>query len=144
MLASGSDDKTIIVWNGVTFKKLTRVSTPHEGNIFSVVWMPGSDDNLVASGAGDCRLALTDLETGHGLRNVLGHQGRVKRLTVSSDCPGLVWSGGEDGAVRQWDLREKWSADNTNVLVNLNCQVSKLSQLDFLPILKHDDFLYYG
>ena len=46
------------------------------------------------------------------LKNVVGHYGRVKRLTVAADSPGLVWSGGEDGVVRQWDMREKWSRDN--------------------------------
>ena len=43
-----------------------------------------------------------------------GHQGRVKRLATAGDTPGLVWSGAEDGLVRQWDLREKWSAENSN------------------------------
>ena len=47
------------------------------------------------------------------LKNVVGHYGRVKRLTVASDSPGLVWSGGEDEdvVVRQWDMRKKWSRD---------------------------------
>ena len=57
------------------------------------------------------------------VRQVAGHQGRVKRLATAGDTPGLVWSGAEDGLVRQWDLREKWSAENSNVLVNLTNQV---------------------
>ena len=61
--------------------------------------------------------------TGAVLKNVVGHYGRVKRLTVAADSPGLVWSGGEDGVVRQWDMREKWSRDSANVLINLTNQV---------------------
>ena len=122
-LASGSDDKTVIVWDGVKCKKLTRLETPHKGNIFSVVWLPGSDDTLLATGAGDCRVCVINTETGAVLKNVVGHYGRVKRLTVAADSPGLVWSGGEDGVVRQWDMREKWSRDSANVLINLTNQV---------------------
>ena len=122
-MASGSDDKTVIVWDGVKCKKLTRLETPHEGNIFSVVWLPGSDDTLLATGAGDCRVCVINTETGAVLKNVVGHYGRVKRLTVAADSPGLVWSGGEDGVVRQWDMREKWSRDSANVLINLTNQV---------------------
>jgi len=119
LLASGSDDKTVIVWDGTVGKRLARVETPHEGNIFSVVWVPGSDDQLVGTGAGDCRVCILSVETGATTRAVLGHSGRVKRLTTASDNPGVVWSGGEDGVVRQWDLRERWSPDSSNVLVNL-------------------------
>ena len=123
-MASGSDDKTVIVWDGVKCKKLTRLETPHEGNIFTVVWLPGSDDTLLATGAGDCRVCVINTETGAVLKNVVGHYGRVKRSTVAADSPGLVWSGGEDGVVRQWDMREKWSRDNANVLINLTNRVT--------------------
>ena len=127
MLASGSDDKTIIVWDGVTFRRVSRLPTPHEGNIFSVVWLPGSDDNLLATGAGDCRVCVLDLERGTALRHITGHQGRVKRLSCAGDNPGIVWSGGEDGLVKQWDIRERWSEENNNIIVNLNEQVLKMN-----------------
>ena len=39
----------------------------------------------------------------------MGHTGRVKRLAVAGDNPGLIWSGSEDGTVRKGDNREKWS-----------------------------------
>ena len=135
-----------MVWDGVRCRRVARLDTPHEGNIFSVVWLPGSEDGLLATGAGDCRVSeewthcagavfrfcsnllphqvcVLNLETGSVVRQVAGHQGRVKRLATAGDTPGLVWSGAEDGLVRQWDLREKWSAENSNVLVNLTNQV---------------------
>ena len=112
------------MWDGVRCKRLERLETPHEGNIFSVVWLPGSEDGQLVSGAGDCRVCLADLEAGAVTRNVIGHQGRVKRLAVAGDAPGVVWSGGEDGLVRQWDTRERWTADSSNVLINLTNQVT--------------------
>jgi len=118
-LASGSDDKTVIVWNGWKGEKVARIETPHEGNIFSVVWVPGTEDQLIGSGAGDCRVCILNVETGSVVSHVVAHQGRVKRLTTAPDSPGIVWSGGEDGIIRQWDLRERWSYDSSNVVVNL-------------------------
>jgi len=134
LLASGSDDKTVIVWDGVRCRRLIKLDTPHEGNIFSVVWVPGSDDGLLASGAGDCRICVLNTETRAVVKTVVGHQGRVKRLGVAEDSPGLVWSGGEDGVVRQWDIREKWSQDNANVLVNLTNTVGGSSEVKCISV----------
>lgn len=134
LLASGSDDRTIIVWDGVRCKRVERLETPHEGNIFSVVWLPGSEDGQLVSGAGDCRVCLADLEAGAVTRNVMGHQGRVKRLAVAGDAPGVVWSGGEDGLVRQWDTRERWTADSSNVLINLTNQAGRSAEVKCLAI----------
>ena len=63
-LCSGSDDKTVIVWDGLKGKALHRLETPHEGNIFSVVWLAaGEERGLLASGAGDCRICLLDINS---------------------------------------------------------------------------------
>ena len=134
LLASGSDDKTVIVWDGLVGKKLARVETPHEGNIFSVVWMPGGDDQLLGTGAGDCRVCILNVETGTTTRSIVGHSGRVKRLTTAPDNPGVVWSGGEDGVVRQWDLRERWSGDSANVLINLTQQAGRGAEVKCVTI----------
>ena len=120
------------MWDGVRCERVSRLETPHEGNIFSVVWVPGSEDGQLASGAGDCRVCLADVEAGAVTRSVMGHQGRVKRLAVAGDVPGVIWSGGEDGLVRQWDTREKWTADSANVLINLTNQVCLISRILFL------------
>jgi len=135
LLASGSDDKTVIVWDGLVGRKVARVETPHEGNIFSVVWLPeGESDHLVGTGAGDCRVCVLNVETGVVLRSVTGHSGRVKRLTTASDSPGVMWSGGEDGVVRQWDLRERWSQDSSNVLINLVQQAGRGAEVKCLSV----------
>lgn len=120
-----------MVWDGVRCVRVARLETPHEGNIFSVVWLPGTEDGLLASGAGDCRVCLVDLEARAVTRTVAGHQGRVKRLAVAGDAPAVVWSGGEDGLVRQWDTREKWTADSANVIVNLTNQVCVIAYYGF-------------
>ena len=136
-MCSGSDDKTVIVWDGLKGKALHRLETPHEGNIFSVVWLAaGEEKGLLASGAGDCRICLLDINSSKVVRTVMGHTGRVKRLAVAGDNPGLIWSGSEDGTVRQWDSREKWSEGNSaqNALINLNTQVGRGTEVKCISI----------
>ena len=126
----------MIIWDGMKGKALHRLETPHEGNIFSVVWLPGDDRGLLASGAGDCRICLLDANSSAVLRSVAGHTARVKRLAVAGDSPGLIWSGSEDGTVRQWDSREKWSESQgpENALVNLNTQVGRGTEVKCISI----------
>jgi len=133
-LLSGSDDKTLMVWDGLRCKQVGRVETPHQANIFSCVWVPGFEESLVASGAGDCMVCVASLETGLSVASVVGHQGRVKRLATAGDSPGIVWSGSEDGTVKQWDTREKWTPDNTNVLINLINQGGRGAEVKCLAV----------
>lgn len=133
-LLSGSDDKTLTVWDGLRCRKVGRVETPHEANIFSCVWVPGFEESLVASGAGDRKVCVANPETGALVKSVAGHQSRVKRLATAQDSPGIVWSGAEDGTVRQWDIREKWTQDNSNVLVNLVHQVGAGAEVKCITV----------
>ena len=109
LLASGSDDKAVMVWDGLAGRRMARIETPHEGNIFSVVWLPG-DRGLLTSDAGDCRVCLLDTATSSVTRSVAAHSSRVKRLATAGDSPGIFWSGSENGTVRQWDLQVQVAA----------------------------------
>ncbi|KAF5281774.1 hypothetical protein FQA39_LY17693 [Lamprigera yunnana] len=108
-LASGSDDTNVIIWDPFRHRLLKVVHTPHIGNIFSVKFL-GSDDSLIATGAGDCRVIVQSIE--QAVRHQTPHLdcgchvGRVKRLATSPDEPLLFWSASEDGLVIQYDIRE--------------------------------------
>jgi len=125
ILASGSDDQTVILWCGSTGSKLTQLSTEHEGNIFSVKFLPDSADRQLVTGAQDSRVCLVDVEKKMAIQSGSLHIGRVKRLAVSPDTSGVFWSAAEDGTVMQWDTREKWEPGDTNVLINLVKHVGK-------------------
>ena len=52
VLASGSDDLKIILWDPFEQKLLNSIETAHRGNIFSVKFLP-CNNSLVASCAAD-------------------------------------------------------------------------------------------
>lgn len=101
LLASGSDDTTVIIWDPFRHKCVQTVTTPHIGNIFSVKFL-GSNDSLLATCAGDCGVVVQScLETTRNgpLLDCSCHVGRVKRLATAPENPLLFWSAGEDGIV---------------------------------------------
>ena len=61
LLASGSDDLTVILWDALKGRKLVKIRTGHTGNIFSVKFMPDWNDNLIVSGAADYKIRVHDL-----------------------------------------------------------------------------------
>ncbi|TIA18761.1 WD40 repeat-like protein [Aureobasidium pullulans] len=68
LLASGSDDQHINIHtyqpddSNSQFKLATSIATGHQANIFSVKFMPHSNDRTVISAAGDHEVRIFDLE----------------------------------------------------------------------------------
>ncbi|KAH0273456.1 WD40 repeat-like protein, partial [Aureobasidium melanogenum] len=144
-LASGSDDQHVNIHSyqpddsNSQFKLATSIATGHRANIFSVKFMPHSNDRTVISAAGDSEVRIFDLEYSgatteasrasamalnagnvqDGVRRLSdgdtncrvyrSHGDRVKRI-VTESSPHLFLTCSEDGEVRQWDLRQPSSA----------------------------------
>ena len=127
LLASGSDDCKVMIWEPFSkAKSATQIPTDHEGNIFSVKFMPHTNNNLVASGAADKKVQIHDISQKKTITSFANHLNRVKRLDVAQDCPNLIWSASEDGTVMQTDIRAP--PLETNVLVNLNSILGKQAE----------------
>ncbi|KAL8926342.1 MAG: hypothetical protein Q9172_001793 [Xanthocarpia lactea] len=68
LLASGSDDQHLNIHayqpesSTAQFALNTTVSTGHSANIFSVKFMPHSDDRTIVTCAGDCEVRVFDIE----------------------------------------------------------------------------------
>ena len=99
ILASGSDDVRVVIWDPFRGRKLHSINTGHKGNIFSVKFMPKTNNNMVVSGAADYLIQLHDIEANKTVQSFKKHVYRVKRLEVTSSCPNLIWSASEDGTV---------------------------------------------
>ncbi|KAB0795042.1 hypothetical protein PPYR_04829 [Photinus pyralis] len=140
-LASGSDDTNVMIWDPFRHRLLKTVHTPHIGNIFSVKFV-GSDDSLIATGAGDCRVVVQSVE--QAVRHQTPHldcgchMGRVKRLATSPDEPLLFWSASEDGLVIQYDMREPHECASTKskVFVDLS-YTSEVKCIAVNPVRSH-------
>lgn len=143
ILASGSDDLHILLWNPFLKRKIASIDTGHQGNIFSVKFMPQTKDGLVASAAGDGRVKIHWVEHASAINTTPQtslqcncHVGRVKRLATAPDVPYLLWSGAEDGTVMQFDLRMPHACTNgpSNILINLLSHTGKQAEVKSIAI----------
>jgi len=105
LIASGSADKTVKLWN-ITGHKGPPVSTltHHTDKVQSVVWHP-LDGTILATGSYDKTTALVDARCSKGL---------FKKVKLSADCESIAWDPSrpenltvatEDGTVVCWDVR---------------------------------------
>ncbi|XP_076292142.1 WD and tetratricopeptide repeats protein 1-like isoform X1 [Lasioglossum baleicum] len=131
ILASASDDMDIILWDPFRYEKKLVLHTGHYGNIFSVKFMPKSNDSILVSGAGDSKVRVRDLTLTEPMLICNCHTGRVKRIATASTVPFLFWSAAEDGLILQYDIRAphtcKSNGSNT-VLINLYNHVGRFAE----------------
>ena len=104
LLASGSDDTKVIIWDPFKYKSLKIIPTAHLGNIFSVKFYPHTEDRIIASGAADSNVLIHDLSHSSKIHE-FSCEGRVKQLVASSSMPHHLWCASEDGMVREFDIR---------------------------------------
>jgi WD40 repeat protein len=100
VLASGSQDCTIKVWNAAT-GKLQRTLMGHKGTIRALAM--SADGRILASGSGDNTVKLWNLSTGKLIRTFSGHSSPVWSVAIAKDGKTLI-SASEDGNVNIWNL----------------------------------------
>ena len=99
-LASGSQDKTVRLWDAATGSG-ERTLTGHTGMVIAVAFSP--DGKTLASGGTDGTVRLWDVASGTTRRTLTGHVGAVGSVAFGPDGKTLA-SGGTDGTVRLWDV----------------------------------------
>ncbi|KAK6726802.1 hypothetical protein RB195_004859 [Necator americanus] len=104
LLASGSDDRKVKVWN-LAGDCIASVETGHHANVFAVEFLPAGNDRILVSAAGDRLVKMHDLDGYRDEPITWTTNGRVKRLATAQDEPYLFWSASEDSNVREYDTR---------------------------------------
>ncbi len=100
VLASGSQDCTIKVWNGFT-GQLQRTLTGHKDTIRSLAI--SADGRTLVSGSGDTTIKLWNLPTGKLINTFSGHSSPVWSVAIAPDGKTIV-SASEDGSIKIWDV----------------------------------------
>ena len=99
-LASGSDDRTVRLWDVNTGQVKTTLRD-HTSGVTSVVYSP--DGKTLASGSGDRTVKLWDVNTGQVKTSLRDHTSGVTSVVYSPDGKTLA-SGSDDRTVRLWDV----------------------------------------
>jgi WD40 repeat protein/energy-coupling factor transporter ATP-binding protein EcfA2 len=100
VLASGSEDKTIRLWEVSTGKLLHSLQS-HSDAVYSVAFSP--DGQVLASGSEDKTIRLWDVSTGKLLDSLQGHSSYVSLVAFSPDGKMLASSSG-DKTIKLWDV----------------------------------------
>lgn len=103
-LASGSEDKTVQLWD---IEKHTKLATfkAHQGWITALAF--SSDGKTLASGDANKVIKLWDVETHKERATLLGHKNTISTLTFAPDgtslYSGCLASSSYDGTIRFWN-----------------------------------------
>ncbi|MGC5010132.1 hypothetical protein ACLQ2R_05150, partial [Streptosporangium sp. DT93] len=101
LLATGSDDHTVRLWDPTTGQAVGEPLTSHAGAMYALAFHP--DGQLLAIGSDDHTVRLWDPSTGQAVGTPLvGHAGAVYALAFHPDGH-LLATGSDDHTVRLWD-----------------------------------------
>ncbi|MFB8789052.1 MAG: serine/threonine-protein kinase [Potamolinea sp.] len=101
ILASGSNDNSICLWDLETKAELTTL-TGHSNNVKSVAFNP--DGTIFASGSDDCTVKLWDLNNCQEIYTFSGHSHAVKSIAFSPNG-NLLASGSWDKTIKLWNVQ---------------------------------------
>ncbi|OQE36694.1 hypothetical protein PENCOP_c011G02558 [Penicillium coprophilum] len=98
-IVSGSDDKTIKLWDAMT-GDLQKTLEGHSHQVTAVAFSP--DGKYIVSGSDDETIKLWDTTTGVLQKTLVGHSHQVKAVAFSPDNKHII-SSSDDQTIKLWD-----------------------------------------
>ena len=121
LLASGSDDGTIRIWDASTGTEILSLPSNNTRDLtFS------SDGKILASRSKDGTIYLWDIATSEELSSMKGYKNSSTVLAISTDSK-ILAIGNPDGAIQLWDI------STSNKLSTLNGHTFPFRSLSFSP-----------
>ncbi|KZF24267.1 Ca2+/calmodulin-dependent protein kinase [Xylona heveae TC161] len=108
-IASGSMDRSIMLWRTYGECENYGILNGHKGAVLDLQW--SRDSRVVYSASADAMLASWDLDTGLRIRRHVGHEEVINCMDVSKRGEELLISGSDDGSIGIWDPRQKEAVD---------------------------------
>ncbi|OVA05157.1 WD40 repeat [Macleaya cordata] len=105
IIASGSHDREIFLWNVHGECKNFMVLKGHKNAVLDLQWT--TDGYQIISASPDKTLRAWDVETGKQIKKMVEHSSFVNSCCPSRRGPPLVVSGSDDGTAKLWDLRQR-------------------------------------
>uniref|UniRef100_A0A9L0RKE2 THO complex subunit 6 n=1 Tax=Equus caballus TaxID=9796 RepID=A0A9L0RKE2_HORSE len=126
LLSAGDGEVKAWLWAEILkkgCKELWRRQPPYRTSLevpeINALLLVPKENSLILAG-GDCQLHAMDLETGAFTRALRGHTDYIHCLALRERSPEVL-SGGEDGAVRLWDLRTAKEVQTIEVYKHEEC-----------------------
>ncbi|KAF2115087.1 cell cycle control protein-like protein cwf17 [Lophiotrema nucula] len=104
-IASGSMDRSILLWSSSGACENYGILTGHKQAVLDLHW--SRDSRVLFSASADMHLASWDVETGERIRRHPGHEEVINCMDVSKRGEEMLVSGSDDGYIGIWDPRTK-------------------------------------
>ncbi|KAI3316593.1 WD40 repeat-like protein [Xylariaceae sp. AK1471] len=109
LIASGSMDRSILLWNSSGACENYGVLNGHKGAVLDLQW--SRDSEILYSASADMHLASWDLTSGTRIRRYVGHEEIINAMDISKRGEELLISASDDGTIGIWDPRTKNAVD---------------------------------
>ncbi len=124
-MASGSDDKRVIIWNITSYSIKYNLT----GHTSAVTCIKRLSSNLIASGDLNGKIIVWNWLTGEQMFNLTGHTNRLELNSLDLYDDQTLISGSRDRTVKLWNITSGALIQSINVTIQINTLAMLMSSM---------------